>query len=380
MDSTCQECGEHVSTEAANCPSCGAGFAVAADDVSKTIVRPTRSQTGQPSAVLSDGRRVPLQHRLLIGRNPRQEDGAQSLSVADPDYTVSKTHVQVAIDGDAIWVTDLLSTNGVHMSLPAGSEQWLTPGEPARVWPGTRVHFGSQSFVVESGSSAASAPSPERAPAPTDPPASVASSSLIAAVPMPGTSVSTGDLPVVAPLGQPQGPTGMPSPKPMEPLPQPEFEDESPAYCVHCGAELLQGASFCVACGQSLTALAAPLPAPAASAAEGLVVGNIRVSAGQVITPIGSAPLRGSVWNLNEQVTERTYIAQSTIIWAIVLSAFCGLGLLLLLKKEHEVTGTATVSVTSGHLQYSTTLGITSSEHLAATRSQVASAQAAAQA
>jgi hypothetical protein len=298
--------------------------------------------------------------------------------VDDPDYTVSKTHVSVTLDGDIVWVTDLMSTNGVRLASPTGADLWLTPGEPARLWPGTRVHYGSQSFIVELAPGSSPRPVPPvsdadpdltRTPAPATPTAA-----LIAAVPMGGNAPVMDES--TPPIARADPPTPVPpSAEPVR-LPDPEV------LCPSCGADVLADARFCVVCGRGI--------GPSAQVAEVLThtgagdpspettIGDIRVLAGQVVTPVGSVPLTGSVWTISEQVSDRTYIAQSTIVWAIVLSAFCGLGLLLLLKKEHELTGTAVVAVTSGQLHYGTTVQIASAEDLVALHREVASVREAA--
>lgn len=133
---------------------------------------------------------------------------------------------------------------------------------------------------------------------------------------------------------------------------------------------------MCIDCDRS-QATAAPTGGDAhARPAASAVIGDITVGSDGVIrTPAGSAQLRGSVWSVSEHVTERQYIAQSTIIWAIVLSLFCGLGLLLLLKKEHELTGTADVTVVSGPLRHRTTIAISDRAGLDRIRAEVAELQ-----
>ncbi len=327
------------------------------DDLGMTIVRPRSRPHDAAFIRLTDGREVQLASPIVLGRNPMQEDGTQTVAVADPEFSVSKTHLRLDRDDEAVWVTDLQSTNGARVILPDGSESWLRPSERTRLWPGARVCFGTQSFTLVLPSAPTAPATPTAAPAPL--PAEPASTPLIAAVPTasdplpsPDGSHITGDAVKTA-------------------------TDAGPAQCPECGAATLATQSFCSACGHSNREPAASA-SDAAEAAPQLAhaIGDITVTDDAVIhTPLGDAPLHGSVWSLSEQVTDRQYIAQSTIIWAIVLSLFCGLGLLLLLKKEHEVTGTAEVTVVSGQLQYRTTINISDRSGLDRVRADVAELQ-----
>lgn len=70
----------------------------------------------------------------VLGRNPtaeRTSGVAQLVALHDTSKTVSKTHARIAL-ADAVWsVTDLGSTNGVHVVAPDGQNLRLVPGVPA---------------------------------------------------------------------------------------------------------------------------------------------------------------------------------------------------------------------------------------------------------
>ncbi len=68
--------------------------------------------------VLQDGSRHPLEHTLLVGRNPAQAPGWESaglLAVDDPAKSVSKTHAAFEVIDGTVRVHDLGSTNGVRV-------------------------------------------------------------------------------------------------------------------------------------------------------------------------------------------------------------------------------------------------------------------------
>jgi len=89
-----------------------------------------------------------------------------------------------------------------------------------------------------------------------------------------------------------------------------------------------------------------------------VVIGDIGVTDAWIVTPYGTAPLRGSVWT----VRESTFIGQRTptyaIVLAIVFAVFCLLGLLFLLIKETTVQGVVEVHVRSGSLNHMTQLPV----------------------
>lgn len=93
----------------------------------------------------ADGRREPLDRPVLIGRAPAASGSSapapRLITIAD-DRDVSRSHVLVAVEGDAIVVTDLASKNGTIVTLPGGSPRRLRGGEPAVVLPGTLIDLG----------------------------------------------------------------------------------------------------------------------------------------------------------------------------------------------------------------------------------------------
>jgi hypothetical protein len=85
-----------------------------------------------------------------------------------------------------------------------------------------------------------------------------------------------------------------------------------------------------------------------------LSIGDITVMGDQIITPAGTMPLRGAVWNATDMSHTEEKIPTYAIVLAIVFFVFCLLGLLFLLMKEKKTTGYIQVTVTSGGRHHST--------------------------
>ena len=97
------------------------------------------------------GETVPGESLMLVGRDPERgpdESAAVLVPVADPELSVSKTHLSVGLSDGAAWACDRGSTNGTSIGLADGSVIDLTPGERVPIGPGATVRFGARSFVV----------------------------------------------------------------------------------------------------------------------------------------------------------------------------------------------------------------------------------------
>ncbi len=104
-------------------------------------------------------------------------------------------------------------------------------------------------------------------------------------------------------------------------------------------------------------------------------IGDIGITNDSVVTPNGSAPLRGSQWLATDMTRTESKIPTWAIVCAIVFAIFCLLGLLFLLAKEQRTTGYVGVSVRSGDLLHQTQVPVWSPEQVAYVRQQVAYAQ-----
>lgn len=92
---------------------------------------------------ISDGQRVEVRRTALVGRNPAAAtDGVQLVRVVDPGRSVSKTHLQIAVEESGVWVADRGSTNGTVVTLPDGAQVICPVDQPVRLRPGSVVVFG----------------------------------------------------------------------------------------------------------------------------------------------------------------------------------------------------------------------------------------------
>jgi hypothetical protein len=95
----------------------------------------------------SDGHREAIDGTLLLGRAPvvtRVSGGAvpRLIKVTTPNQELSRTHVEVKIEGGAVVVTDLHSKNGTLVTPPGKAAQQLRAGEPTTVIPGSTIDLG----------------------------------------------------------------------------------------------------------------------------------------------------------------------------------------------------------------------------------------------
>ncbi|WP_167131035.1 FHA domain-containing protein [Paramicrobacterium chengjingii] len=95
---------------------------------------------------LPGGARQQLDAPVVLGRAPSVSNVPASVlphlvTLAGDD--ISRTHVRVAVEGDAVVVTDLHSSNGTVVEVPGRSPQQLRGGEPVPVISGTVIDLGS---------------------------------------------------------------------------------------------------------------------------------------------------------------------------------------------------------------------------------------------
>ncbi|MEU1277757.1 hypothetical protein [Streptomyces sp. NPDC005805] len=85
-------------------------------------------------------------------------------------------------------------------------------------------------------------------------------------------------------------------------------------------------------------------------------IGDITVLPDSIVTPAGTLPLKGAVWNATDMSRTEETIPAYAIVLAVVFFLACLLGLLFLLIKERKTTGFIQVTVTSGGRHHSTML------------------------
>jgi len=93
---------------------------------------------------------VLVDRTVLVGRSPRLRghvaDGMTPvlLAIDSPDKDVSRTHLELRVEGWTLLVTDLHSANGTTVSSPGRPVVRLRPGEPHLVDVGTDIHLADE--------------------------------------------------------------------------------------------------------------------------------------------------------------------------------------------------------------------------------------------
>ena len=80
--------------------------------------------------------------------------------------------------------------------------------------------------------------------------------------------------------------------------------------------------------------------------------GDITLTEHWLVTPAGSAPLRGTQLFVTDMTREERYIPAWAIVFAVIGFFFFFLGLLFLLVKETRTSGFMQISVTNGAFSY----------------------------
>jgi uncharacterized membrane protein YeiB len=106
-----------------------------------------------------------------------------------------------------------------------------------------------------------------------------------------------------------------------------------------------------------------------------LTIGDIGVTSNWVVTPNGTARVRGSQWIARDMTRTESKIPTWAIVLAVVFALMCLLGLLFLLVKEKYTTGYVEVSVQAGNLFHATQIPVSSGYQVAQIRQQVNQAQ-----
>jgi len=104
---------------------------------------------------MSTGDMITLDRSVLMGRGPSSErlvggERPHVVRVPSPNKDISRTHLEVRLDGWHVLVTDLRSTNGTFVTLPGREPERLRPDAPAQIEPGTVVSLAEEvSFQFE---------------------------------------------------------------------------------------------------------------------------------------------------------------------------------------------------------------------------------------
>jgi hypothetical protein len=137
-------------------------------------------------------------------------------------------------------------------------------------------------------------------------------------------------------------------------------EENSIVPCPHCGVK---------------TKLVVAVPPPLSQAFL-LTIGDIGVTANQIVTPNGSGALAGSQWIFTDTSRTESKIPGVAIILAIVFALLCLIGLLFLLMRETTTTGYVEVTVRSGSIFHKTQIPVNNQQKIDEVRQLVSKAQA----
>lgn len=87
----------------------------------------------------------------LLGRRPTPQPGEESprlITIADPERSVSKTHLELGIENGSLWIADRWSSNGTVLVTPQGFGRICDPGRRYEVDAGSTVEIGDLTFTV----------------------------------------------------------------------------------------------------------------------------------------------------------------------------------------------------------------------------------------
>ncbi len=121
-----------------------------------TLTDQRRRQVPQPALAIlrvSDGAEALVDRPVLVGRAPTERGAGpvRLLTVPSPEHDISRTHLQVGVEGWRVTVTDLHSTNGTVLVDPDGGQRrTLPPGQPVPVVAGNVLELAEGVSVLVS--------------------------------------------------------------------------------------------------------------------------------------------------------------------------------------------------------------------------------------
>jgi hypothetical protein len=98
---------------------------------------------------LSTGDVVPLDRTVIMGRNPRvdetdEDERPHVVRLPSPGHDISRSHVEIRLDGWHVLLTDLNSVNGTVVTPPWQEPQRVRPNEAVPIEPGTVVSLADE--------------------------------------------------------------------------------------------------------------------------------------------------------------------------------------------------------------------------------------------
>jgi len=105
---------------------------------------------------VSTGQVLPLDRTVVIGRRPRSTrvsgtDLPHLVAVDSPQQDISRSHVELRVEGESIVATDLRTTNGTTLLRSGADPVRLHPGEGTVVVPGDVLDLGDGITVAIEG-------------------------------------------------------------------------------------------------------------------------------------------------------------------------------------------------------------------------------------
>ena len=137
--------GETISLAQARAMRGAAAFRVPADSVPSPLAPPRPPAPGRVR--VSTGQVLPLDRTVVIGRRPRSTrvsgtDLPHLVAVDSPQQDISRSHVELRVEGESIVATDLRTTNGTTLLRPGADPVRLHPGEATVVVFGDVLDLG----------------------------------------------------------------------------------------------------------------------------------------------------------------------------------------------------------------------------------------------
>ncbi|MFK4835375.1 FHA domain-containing protein, partial [Microbacterium sp. ZW T2_14] len=127
----------------------GAGAAGSAELPAEGIASPLAPpRPPAPGRIrVSTGQVLPLDRTVVIGRRPRSTrvsgtDLPHLVAVDSPEQDISRSHVELRVEGESIVATDLRTTNGTTLLRSGADPVRLHPGEGTIVVPGDVLDLG----------------------------------------------------------------------------------------------------------------------------------------------------------------------------------------------------------------------------------------------
>jgi pSer/pThr/pTyr-binding forkhead associated (FHA) protein len=115
----------------------------------QALVGEARQVPRPPLGVMavSSGPRITLDRPVVVGRRPRSsrsvgEDLPRLVTVPSPEQDISRSHVEVRLEGWHVLVSDMSTTNGTTLLRSGQAPMRLHPGEPVLVVSSDVVDLG----------------------------------------------------------------------------------------------------------------------------------------------------------------------------------------------------------------------------------------------